>query len=254
MNRYADILPGSRVRAGRAFLGTVERLEHCGDAPNGEPDCMVVRSDDGRWRYRIPLMLVSGVARAAFAQIVTLDLAPEDLTQYIVEETNTMRQPSDDIEGASREPIEDQDTITVPLASEQLVARKTPVVRGHLKVHKRIKTEEQRLEVPVYHEEVVVEHIPADEYDPRMADNPNDVIIPLTEERLVVQKQTVVSEYLRIRKARIEKRYEVHGDVRREILEFDEEKSPDLGDDNSPLLRPEGLHPEQAADTAETQR
>lgn len=218
MSSFTSVLPGARVRTQDGFLGTVERLAQCGSASDGQPDCMVVRSDDGQWRYSLPLMLVSEVTQQAFNPIVTLNLHLDQLPHYILEriDQGTERR------GVEASGDEDEPALRIPLAAEELVVQKQPVRLGRVHIHKGVKTEEKHISVPVYHEEAVIEHIPADQYDGSGANNPNETIVPVIEERLVVQKQSFVREYIRIRKNIVEQRYDVRDTLRREVVEVTE--------------------------------
>ncbi|HEX8032910.1 MAG TPA: YsnF/AvaK domain-containing protein [Ktedonobacterales bacterium] len=227
MSGFTSVLPGARVRTQDGFLGTVERLAQCGSASDGQPDCMIVRSDDGQWRYSLPLMLVTEVTQQAFSPIVTLNLESDQLPHYIygrIERDKAGRET-----GVGGEEDGEPD-LRIPLAVEELVVQKQPIRLGWIHVHKGVETEEKHISVPVYHEEAVIEHIPADQYDGSGANNPNETIVPVIEERLVVQRQSFVREYIRIRKNIVEQRYDVHDVLRREVVEVTEHRdSPEQG-------------------------
>jgi uncharacterized protein (TIGR02271 family) len=220
MSSFASVLPGARVRTQDGFLGTVERLAQCGSANDGEPDCMIVRSDDGQWRYSLPLMLVTEVTQQAFGPIVTLNLAADQLPHYIYGRIERDKAGRD--VGAGGEHSEPD--LRIPLAVEELVIQKQPIRIGRIHIQKGVETEEKHISVPVYHEEAVIEHIPADQYDGSGANNPNETIIPVIEERLVVQRQSFVREYIRIRKNIVEQRYDVYDVLRREVVEVTEDR------------------------------
>lgn len=226
MSGFTSVLPGARVRTHDGFIGTVERLAQCGSASDGQPDCMIVRSDDGQWRYSLPLMLVTEVTQQAFSPIVTLSLESDQLTYYIdgrIEQDTAGRDT-----GIGRE--EGEPDLRIPLAVEELVIQKQPIRLGRIHIHKGVETEEKHISVPVYREEAVIEHVPADQYDGSGADNPNETIIPVIEERLVVQRQSFIKEYIRIRKNIVEQRYDVHDVLRHEVVEVTEHHdSPEQG-------------------------
>ena len=216
-NDYSSITPGTRVMAGGAALGTVERLE-AQDAGGGQPDHMIVRSQDGQQHYNIPLMLVSGIDRQTFGSAVQLSAGMEQLRHYQVEQTGGTTPP------AVPNSLEDDDTLRIPLAAEELVAQKQPIVLGTVRVHKGVETVQQNLTVPVYHEEAIVEHIPVDQYDANAPSAPGDLIIPVTEEQIVVEKRSVVKEYIRIRKTVVTQEQHVSDMVRREFVELTEQR------------------------------
>lgn len=133
--------------------------------------------------------------------------------------------------------VAEGDDIRVPLRVEELRANTQPTELGHVRVHKDIETHEERFFVPVQQEQAVIERIPADQYDGKGPRNANEMIIPLMEERLVVQKQMVVKEYLRIYKEQVNKQMEVRGQVRREVARVTEEPSNTSDGANDPLFR-----------------
>ena len=225
---FAGVLPGARVRGEDGFIGTVERLEHHWAASDERPDRMIVRSDDGRWRYSIPLMFVSSVSQSALYPIVVVGLHQDDLLHYVAEEVPPERavragQPRQTQGEARQESEGEPEVLRVPVAEEELVAHKQPVPLGMAHVHKGVETREAQTQVPVYHEEAVIERIPADQLDPKSPTNPNEVIIPVVEERLVVRREQVVTEYIRVRKALVAEQREVLGEVRREYVTVTED-------------------------------
>jgi len=216
-NTFGNIVPGTRVTAGGAPLGTVERLEPQG----GQPDHMIVRSQDGQ-SYDIPLMLVSGANQGAFSNAIDLNLGASDLAHYLVAPAAGAAAPA--TPSGEWTSTGDDDTLRIPLAAEELMARKQAIVLGKVRVHKGVETVQQNLTVPVYHEEAIVEHIPVDQYDANAPTNPNDLIIPVTEEQIVVEKRTVVKEYIRIRKTVVTQEQHVTDTVRREFVELTEQR------------------------------
>lgn len=242
MNNFTAILPGARVRTTDGMIGTVERLETAGTGAGDQPDHMVVRSDDGQWRYRIPLMLVTSVTQEAFSPIVHITMEPRDLPHYIMADQQPTASASELDLGASETqwaiPADDE-TLRIPLAAEELIAQKQAVVRGKVHVHKGVETVEQSFSVPVYHEEAVIEHISPDQYDGQAPLNPNETIIPIVEEQLVVEKRSVVKEYIRVRKNIVSEEQSVRDTVRREFVEITEQPLDGAGNGSAPLLREE---------------
>lgn len=242
MNNFVSVLPGSRVRCQDGFIGTVERLDDRRARSGGNPDRMLVRSEDGHWRYSVPLMFVTNVSQGAFHSIVQVSIRADELTHYIVEELTPPQNP----EFGNAPTLADGGQLTdtrargdevlrMPIAHEELVIHKQPIVRGKVRVHKRVEKHEERVVLPVYHEEAIVEHISPDQYDGLPPANPNEVIVPIIEERLVVQKQSIIREYIRVRKKLVRTEKEVRGKMRREVVEVSEER--DAGNlDTAPIL------------------
>jgi uncharacterized protein (TIGR02271 family) len=267
MNNYASILPGARVRSEDGFIGTVEGLERHWAEQSDLPDRMIVRSDDRHWRYSIPLMFVSNVTQGTFQPIVHVSVRGDELTHYILgpadeqplynqpttllsqrhnhNQNQAQRQSQSNGQGqrhpmaSGTAPDDDQSDVVLrmPIHEERLVVRKQPIVLGKVHVHKGVESEEQRIALPVYHEEAIVEHISVDQYNGMpSSSNPNETIIPVFEERLVVKKETVVKEYLRVRKQLVPQQQEVHGTVRHEVVEISEQRQDGV-DPSIPILR-----------------
>ncbi len=257
MRSFAAILPGARVKCEQGFIGTVERLEHRWAEPGDQPDRMLVRSDDGHWRYSIPLMFVNRVSQGTFHPVVYLAMQPEELTHYVVEaipEQQRGRAPAlprtDErapaevptsaaatAQPGETEALAEDVVLSMPIAHEELVIRKEPAVLGTIRVHKGVESEEQHVTLPVYHEEAIIEHIAPDKYDRKAYTNPNEVIIPIVEERLIVQKQIVVKEYLRVKKVLVARQDEVTETLRHETVSVTELRQPGIDPRIGPLLR-----------------
>lgn len=153
-------------------------------------------------------------------------------------DSGLVEQPTDEpAEGpATHETIAEGD-VTLPLVAERLTANVRQGERGHIHIRKRVVHERKRAVVPLTIEAAIIEHIPADRFDPDAPRAADELIIPLVEERLVVRKETVVREYLRVRKqSRVERR-EVSGEVRREVAEIEEAPNPAFGEQTAPLMR-----------------
>jgi uncharacterized protein (TIGR02271 family) len=149
------------------------------------------------------------------------------------------RQPGQPISRQDRT-LEDQET-RIPLREEQLNVEKQRVQKGEVRVHKEVVTEQQRIDVPVSHEEVIIEHTPASEA--RAADTPigqsETIRVPISEEQVNVTKQTVETGEVDIKKRDVQGEQRVTGTVRREEPRI--EKSGDVNirknDDVEPTRR-----------------
>jgi uncharacterized protein (TIGR02271 family) len=116
----------------------------------------------------------------------------------------------------------------IPLREEQLNVEKQRVQKGEVRIHKEVVTEQQRIDVPVSHEEVVIEHLPASEA--RAADTPigqsETIRIPVSEDQVNVTKQTVETGEIDVTKRNVQGEQRVTGSVRREEPRI--EKSGDI--------------------------
>jgi len=134
-------------------------------------------------------------------------------------------------------PMEAQEA-RIPLREEQLNVEKQRVQKGEVRVHKEVVTEQQRIDVPVSHEEVVIEHIPASEARP--SDTPigqgETIRIPVSEEQVNVTKQTVETGEIDVTKRTVQGEQRVGGTVRREEPRI--EKSGDVNIRRDEDVRP----------------
>jgi len=113
---------------------------------------------------------------------------------------------------------------TVELHEEQLHATKRPVETGEVRVHKEVVTEQRNIQVPVTHEEVVIERRPASGHASASDIRPGQEIrIPVTEERVHVDKETVVKEEVHVGKRKVTDTETVAGTVRKEEVRVDKE-------------------------------
>lgn len=245
---YGAIAPHARVRIGQSYIGTVEGLEGVDDAADNR-GMMIVLSDDGNFRYRIPLSLVANIEEDTFpvaSMVIDLKLAPEELTTYVIDASEApdvvgtapaLSATRADAMTDTKYTTAEGDDVRVPLRAEELTANTEPTQLGHVRVHKGVESREERFFVPVQQEQAVIERIPPDQYDGRGPRNENEVIVPLMEERLVVQKQLVVKEYLRIYKEQVSKQLEVRGKVRHEVAHVTEEPTAEADAASGPLFR-----------------
>jgi len=122
---------------------------------------------------------------------------------------------------------------TLELREEELRARKTPVQTGEVQVHKEVVTENHTIEVPVKHEEVVVERRPVNRPagDVDLHDTNETIRIPVSEEQVSLDKRAVVREEVEIGKRETVDTERVSGEVRREEARIDRSGDVDLDDD-----------------------
>jgi len=115
----------------------------------------------------------------------------------------------------------------IPIREEQLNVEKQRVQKGEVRVHKEIVTEQQRVDVPVSHEEVVIEHHPVSEASTDIPIGQSETIrIPVSEEQVNVTKQTVKTGEVDIKKRDVQGEQRVTGTVRHEEPRI--EKSGDV--------------------------
>ena len=119
--------------------------------------------------------------------------------------------------------LEDEDELRVQRSEEELRAGTREREAGALNVRKRIRTDREQVRVPTKHEEVSVERVPVNEEGTGSEIGEDEVSMPVVEEEVVVGKQAVVKEELRIRKDVVEDKELVEEDVRKEEVDIDDQ-------------------------------
>ncbi len=127
-----------------------------------------------------------------------------------------VNQPGDD--------LEDEDELRVQRTEEELRAGTREREAGALNVRKRVRTDREQVRVPTRHEEVSVERVPVEGREASEAEiGEDEVVMPVTEEEVVIEKRPVVKEELRIRKDVVQDEEVVEEDVRREEVDVEDE-------------------------------
>lgn len=113
----------------------------------------------------------------------------------------------------------------IPVIAEELTVKTEQIVRGTVRIHKRVETTQEIVDAPVTHEEIVVERIPInrliDDAVPDVRDEDGVLIIPLVEEVLVVEKRFLLREEVRISKSRKTENSPQTVVLRREVIEIE---------------------------------
>ena len=94
---------------------------------------------------------------------------------------------------------------------------------GAVRVHKRVRTDREKMEVPKRREEVHVDQVPVEGRATETDTREDEVRVPIIEEEIVVEKRPVVKEELRIRKDVAEDVETLQEDVRRQEVEVEDE-------------------------------
>jgi len=114
--------------------------------------------------------------------------------------------------------VDDQDTVVVPVAEEELTATKRPVERGAVRVEKDVVAEERTLEVPVTEERVHVARRAVDRpvTDADQVFEEGVIEVPVRGEQVDLQKRVRVAEEVELTKDAVQRTEQVRGTVRRE--------------------------------------
>ena len=119
--------------------------------------------------------------------------------------------------------LADEDELRVQRTEEELVAGTRQREAGSIRVRKRVRTDRERIEVPTRHEEISVERVPVEGEASEAEIGEDEIVVPVTEEEVVVHKRPVLKEEVRIRKDVVEETEVVEEDVRREEVEVEDE-------------------------------
>jgi uncharacterized protein (TIGR02271 family) len=136
-------------------------------------------------------------------------------------------------EQAPRLSGEDEDDVRVRRSEEELRVETREREAGEMRVRKRVRTERESLTVPKKRVEVRVERVPVEgaatgeESAAAPEIGEEEIVVPVVEEEIVVEKRPVVKEEIRIRKQVVEDVEVVEEDVRREEVEIVDETGRD---------------------------
>src|SRR3712207_6427180 len=120
--------------------------------------------------------------------------------------------------------LDDEDELRVQRSEEELRAGTREREAGALNVRKRVRTDREQVSVPKRHEEVSVERVPVEGREASEAEiGEDEVVMPVTEEEVVVEKRPVVKEEIRVRKDTVQDEQVVEEDVRREEVEIEDQ-------------------------------
>jgi uncharacterized protein (TIGR02271 family) len=151
---------------------------------------------------------------------ITPDYEYQVYSYYALQRSETTAEPA--TYGAYPTETTDVDELRVQRSEEELRAGTRERQAGAINVRKRVITERQQMEVPTRHEEVTVDRVPVEGTATEAEIGEDEVVIPVTEEEVVVEKRPVAKEEVRIRKDVVEDTEVVEEDVRREEVDIDD--------------------------------
>ncbi len=125
------------------------------------------------------------------------------------------------------------DEETIQLKEERLDVDTKEVQTGEVHVSKRVVEETETIEVPVEHEEIVIERHPVDG-DEKVSGNmtleDDEITIPVTEEQIEVTKEPVITEEVTVGKEKVTDTKQVKEQVEKEELDIESDGDVDLDD------------------------
>lgn len=114
------------------------------------------------------------------------------------------------------------------LRQEELDVSKYSVQTGEVTLHKDVVEEQRTLHVPVTHEQVVIERRAVNEPSDVPVGTEEVIRIPVSEERVDVDKHTVITGEVELHKRAIEETKEINETVRREEARLHVDGEPDI--------------------------
>jgi uncharacterized protein (TIGR02271 family) len=100
----------------------------------------------------------------------------------------------------------EENEVVIPVVAEELSVDKSRVARGVVRVNKRIETRDETVNVPLVHEDVIVEHINVNQIvegqAPQARQEGDVLIIPVLEEVAVVETRLMLREEVRVSRRR----------------------------------------------------
>jgi uncharacterized protein (TIGR02271 family) len=121
-----------------------------------------------------------------------------------------------------RDGLGDEDEIRVQRSEEELRAGTREVEVGAMKIRKRVRTDHEQIRVPKRREEVSVERVPVNEPATGTEIGEDEIVVPVVEEEVIVDKRPVVKEEIRVRKDVVQDEEIVEADVRKEEVDIED--------------------------------
>ena len=110
----------------------------------------------------------------------------------------------------------------IPVIQERATVKKRVIETGKVHIKKHLREYEEIVDIPHVREEVRVEHVPVNRFvedAPKIRTEGETTIIPVLEERYVVEKRLFLTEELHVTKARKETHHPERVKVLREEIE-----------------------------------
>lgn len=135
-------------------------------------------------------------------------------------------EPSDRSVSENDEQNQKSESETIQLKEEQLDVTTKEVQTGEVRARKRVVEGTKTIQVPVRHEEIVIEqHNLKDDHSDNALKN-KEVVIPVTEEEIEVTKHPVVKEEVSLNKEEVTDTKQVNRTVKKEDVTVDTKGNP----------------------------
>jgi len=168
-------------------------------------------------------------------------------TQTSAQDVTTGRTRAQDVtarQGVSRDAVDETDAYYQPrslrLREEQLNVNKERVQAGEARLRKEVVAEQKTIDVPVTHEEIIIEQRPitGGRVDTTPIGESETIRVPVSEERVNVSKQTVETGEVTIDKRAVQETQRVTDTVRKEKARVEQEGDAPIHNTESDRLHP----------------
>ncbi|WHY02555.1 YsnF/AvaK domain-containing protein [Neobacillus sp. DY30] len=134
---------------------------------------------------------------------------------------------------ASSSTQDNQTNGSLELHKEELDITKNKVDAGEVVLSKDVVEEQKTVEVPVMHEEVVIKRTPVNERSNATISSEETIHIPVSQEQVQVNKYTVTTEEVSASKRQVEETQQVQETLRRETANVNTTGSVDFVSDTT---------------------
>jgi uncharacterized protein (TIGR02271 family) len=189
--------------------------------PNDE-DTIIISSQGRGDQYKIPRSFLSGFNGAEVLLNVTAHKIMS--SSYKIDSASAYEAKPRDIITEERQQEEEEEETTVPLIEEKLnVSKKTSTTQ--YTIRKEPITEKKKIEVPVTHEELVVERRPPKDSSPSSSvqgpvKTKTEIKVPLNREEVEVTKEPFVKEEVVLKKKPVTETRTVSDTVKSERIKM----------------------------------
>lgn len=161
--------------------------------------------------------------QADMAQQQSNMAAQQNMDMSAQQDTTMHNEPHTEMQGAQNtQQMQGNDDETIRLAEEQLHVDKERVESGEVTLKKRVVEETKTIDVPVEHEELVIERKPMSGQMANGESFEDDTItIPLSEEQVHITKEPMLTEEVHVKKHMVSGTKHVSEQVRKEELDVD---------------------------------
>ncbi len=206
---------------------------------NGASGVLGVSPQATRAATTVPVRLPSG----GLVQVERDLLEAREEGSYFLNDLTFRDLESAALSPRGEEQVPEEEEVVVPIAEERARVRKQRRETGRVRIEKRVEEETETVEVPLTRERVDVERVPVG----RVVDEPartrregQTVVVPVMEERLVVRKELVLKEELRLTVRQTEHLASEEVSLRRDVVDVQRTRSEDPSGQDAPAEHPPG--------------